>query len=96
MEEKKEKENFWLTVATFIVNKRKAIYVLFFIAVIYSVASMNKVSVNQDITKYLPADSETNRGLSLMEEQFLTYGSARVMVSNITYTRAEELVEYLE
>ena len=68
MEEKKEKENFWLTVATFIVNKRKAIYVLFFIAVIYSVASMNKVSVNQDITKYLPADSETNRGLSLMEE----------------------------
>ncbi|MFR6328042.1 MAG: hypothetical protein ACLUOI_03975 [Eisenbergiella sp.] len=76
MEEKKEKGNFWLTVATFIVNKRKAIYVLFFIAVIYSVASMNKVSVNQDITKYLPADSETNRGLSLMEEQFLTYGSA--------------------
>lgn len=74
MEEKKEKGNFWLTVATFIVNKRKAIYVLFFIAVIYSVASMNKVSVNQDITKYLPADSETNRGLSLMEEQFLTYG----------------------
>ena len=57
---------------------------------------MNKVSVNQDITKYLPADSETNRGLSLMEEQFLTYGSARVMVSNITYTRAEELVEKLE
>lgn len=49
-----------------------------FIAVIYSVASMNKVSVNQDITKYLPADSETNRGLSLMEEQFLTYGSARL------------------
>lgn len=30
MEEKKEKGNFWLTVATFIVNKRKAIYVLFF------------------------------------------------------------------
>ena len=36
MEEKQEKEkgNFWLTVATFIVNKRKAIYVLFFIAII--------------------------------------------------------------
>ena len=61
MEEKKEKGNFWLTVATFIVNKRKAIYVLFFIAIIYSVVSVNKVSVNQDITKYLPADSETNR-----------------------------------
>ena len=96
MEEKKEKGNFWLTVATFIVNKRKAIYVLFFIAIIYSVVSVNKVSVNQDITKYLPADSETNRGLNLMEEQFLTYGSARVMVSNITYTDAQKLVDELE
>lgn len=96
MEDKKEKGNFWLTAATFIVNKRKAIYVLFFIAIIYSVVSINKVSVNQDITKYLPADSETNRGLSLMEEQFLTYGSARVMVSNITYSRAEGLVGKLE
>lgn len=96
MEEKREKGNFWLTVATFIVNKRKAIYVLFFIAIIYSVVSVNKVSVNQDITKYLPADSETNRGLNLMEEQFLTYGSARVMVSNITYTDAQKLVDELE
>ena len=96
MEEKKEKGNFWLTVATFIVNKRKAIYVLFFIAIVYSVVSVSKVSVNQDITKYLPADSETNRGLNLMEEQFLTYGSARVMVSNITYTEAEKLVDGLE
>ena len=85
MEEKKEKGNFWLTVATFIVNKRKAIYVLFFIAIIYSVVSVNKVSVNQDITKYLPADSETNRGLNLMEEQFLTYGSARVMAVSYTH-----------
>ena len=58
MEEKKEKGNFWLTVATFIVNKRKAFLVLFAIACIYCAACMNKVSVNQDITKYLPADSE--------------------------------------
>ena len=35
MEEKKEKGNFWLTVATFIVNKRKAFLVLFAIACIY-------------------------------------------------------------
>ena len=32
----------------------------------------------------------------LMEEQFLTYGSARVMVSNITYTDAQKLVDELE
>ena len=72
MEEKKEKGNFWLTVATFIVNKRKAFLVLFAIACIYCAACMNKVSVNQDITKYLPADSETRIGLTLMDEQFMT------------------------
>ena len=52
MEEKQEKEkgNFWLTVASFIVNKRKAIEILFVLAMIYSVLSINKVQVNQDIT----------------------------------------------
>lgn len=94
--EKKEKGNFWLTVATFIVNKRKAIEILFVLAIIYSVLSANKVQVNQDITSYLPADSETRRGLSLMEEQFTTYGSAKIMVSNITYDQAEVLVDKLE
>ena len=96
MEEKKEKGNFWLTVATFIVNKRKAFLVLFAIACIYCAACMNKVSVNQDITKYLPADSETRIGLTLMDEQFMTYGSARIMVSNITWQDADALVEKLE
>ena len=98
MEEKQEKEkgNFWLTVVSFIVNKRKAIEILFVLAMIYSVLSINKVQVNQDITSYLPADSETRIGLSLMEEQFTTYGSAKVMVSNITYAQAEDLVDDLE
>ena len=66
MEEKQEKEkgNFWLTVASFIVNKRKAIEILFVLAIIYSVLSINKVQVNQDITSYLPADSETDRAVT--------------------------------
>lgn len=96
MEEKKEKGNFWLTVANFIVNKRKAFLVLFAIACVYCAFCMNKTTVNQDITKYLPADSETRIGLTLMEEQFTTYGSARIMVSNITWSDADALVTNLE
>ena len=69
--EEKQKGNFWLTAATFIVNKRKAIEILFILAIIYSVLSINKVQVNQDITSYLPADSETRQGLSIMDEQFV-------------------------
>lgn len=96
MKEEKKKGNFWLAVATFIVNKRKAIEVLFVIAIIYSIFSINKVQVNQDITSYLPAESETRTGLSLMDEEFVTYGSAKVMVSNITYDKAEALSEKIK
>lgn len=98
MEEKEEKKsgNFWLTVATFIVNKRKAILILFVFAIIYSVLSVNKVNINQDITSYLSEETETRRGLTTMDEEFITYSSARVMVGNITYQDAEALVETLE
>lgn len=82
--------------ATFIVNKRKAIEILFVLAIIYSVLCINKVQVNQDITSYLPADSETRQGLSIMDEQFMTYGSAKVMLANVTFNQADSLVDSLE
>lgn len=95
-QEKKKKGNLWLTVATFIVNKRKAIEILFVLAIIYSVLCINKVQVNQDITSYLPADSETRQGLSIMDEQFMTYGIAKVMLANVTFNQADSLVDSLE
>lgn len=95
-QEKKKKGNLWLTVATFIVNKRKAIEILFVLAIIYSVLCINKVQVNQDITSYLPADSETRQGLSIMDEQFMTYGSAKIMLANVTFNQADSLVDSLE
>lgn len=95
-QEKKKKGNLWLTVATFIVNKRKAIEILFVLAIIYSLLCINKVQVNQDITSYLPADSETRQGLSIMDEQFMTYGSAKVMLANVTFNQADSLVDSLE
>lgn len=95
-QEEKKKGNLWFTVATFIVNKRKAIEILFVLAIIYSVLCINKVQVNQDITSYLPADSETRQGLSIMDEQFMTYGSAKVMLANVTFNQADSLVDSLE
>ena len=95
-QEEKKKGNLWLTVATFIVNKRKAIEILFVLAIIFSVLCINKVQVNQDITSYLPADSETRQGLSIMDEQFMTYGSAKVMLANVTFNQADSLVDSLE
>lgn len=96
MNEEKKEGNFWLTLANFIVDKRKAIEILFVVAIIFSIASVNKVEVNQDITSYLPAESETKRGLTIMEDEFVTYGIARVMVSNVTYEQADEITKQIE
>lgn len=89
---KDEGNSFWYSVANFIVNKRKAIELLFVFAIVYSLICMNKVKVNQDITSYLPAESETRVGLSTMEEEVTTYGSAKIMLTNVTYEQAEEFV----
>ena len=82
-------------IAGFIVDKRKAFYLVFLAAVIFCGASINKVVINSDITSYLPADTETRRGLTLMDEEFTTLASANVMVSNITYDHACQLSDQL-
>ena len=79
--------------ARFIVDKRKAFYLVFIAAVLFSAASINKVQINNDITSYLPAQTETRRGLTVMEEEFITLGTANIMVSNVTYQTALDLSE---
>ena len=83
-------------VARFIVDKRKAFYLVFIAAVLFCAASIDKVQVNNDITSYLPAQTETRRGLTIMDEEFITLGSANVMVSNVTYQTALDLSQRLE
>lgn len=90
---KDEGNGFWYSVANFIVNKRKAVELLFVFAIVYSLICMNRVKVNQDITSYLPADSETRVGLSTMDEEVVTYGSAKIMLTNVTYEQATEFVD---
>lgn len=91
--EKKEKQSFMEKLATLIVDKRKGFYLIFIMLIIFSFLSMNKVKINNDLTLYLPGDTETRQGINLMDEQFVTYGTARIMVCNITYEKAEELAE---
>ena len=83
-------------IAKFIVEKRIFIFVLFAGLVIYSILSIGKVRINEDITALLPADTVTRRGIVIMEEEFSTLASANVMVSNITPDRAFELQKKIE
>ena len=94
--QEKRTESPMTKVARFIVDKRQAFYLVFIAAFVFCAASINKVQVNNDITSYLPAQTETRRGLTIMDEEFITLGSANVMVSNVTYQTALDLSHKLE
>jgi len=89
-----ENENgFMLKVATFIVDKRNLFFLLFAIAAIFSAIASGLVKVEDSLPAYLPDSFETSVGLDLMEKEFTTYGSAKVMVSNIVYDAADKIAE---
>lgn len=82
--------------AAFIVDKRNLFFLLYTFALAFSVVSTGWVEVENDITTYLPAETETRRGLTVMNDSFVTYGTARVMVSNVSYRTAEALCAEIE
>ena len=83
-----QQETFMVRLATFIVDKRNLFFLLAVILLIFSAVARNWVEVESDLTFYLPEDSETKQALNVMEDQFTTYGTAEVMVENITYDAA--------
>lgn len=96
MEEQKPKGSGMEKIATFIVDKRNLFFLLYAFALIFSIVATGWVKVENDITTYLPEDTETRQGLTVMNDNFVTYGTARVMVSNVTYETAENICSDLE
>ena len=96
MEEQKPKGSGMEKIATFIVDKCNLFFLLYAFALIFSIVATGWVKVENDITTYLPEDTETRQGLTVMNDNFVTYGTARVMVSNVTYETAENICSDLE
>lgn len=99
MEEKKERKfqgNIMMQISSIIVNKWKAFLVFFGLAFVFSVACISKVLVNNELTDYLPETTETRQGLDIMNEEFTTFGSAKIMVTNIAYDKALEIAGKME
>ena len=94
--EKKGKGSFWEKMATFIVDKRNIFFLFFIAASIFCVISTAWVKTNDDITAYLPEETETRQGLDIMDREFVTYATARVMVENVTLDRALALKDEIE
>ena len=93
MQPEKKTETPMTKLARFIVDKRKAFFLIFIAALIFCGASINKVQVNNDITSYLPPETETRRGLTLMDQEFITLGTAYFVyfIANFHYLIVFEL-----
>ena len=87
--------NFMTSLATFIVDKRNLFFLIVILGFVFSLFSTGWVQVENSLAEFLPDDSESRQGLTIMEDQFVTYGTAEVMVANITLTEAQVLYEEL-
>ena len=94
-EHEKPQIDFMHKLARQIVERRNLVFLFVILAAIFTVFSVRWVKVETDMTTYLPKTSETRMGLDIMDEQFTTYGSADVMVANITPAEADELSDRL-
>ncbi|WP_317853877.1 efflux RND transporter permease subunit [Chakrabartyella piscis] len=84
------------TIAKFIVSKRNLFFLIFTLLAVGSVYGATLTQVENDLVGYLPEDSGTSIGLDLMDEHFVTYATAKVMVSNVDFATAETLATAIE
>ena len=91
----KKSESFFDRLAAFIVDKRNMMFLLYIFAFIFCIFSMGWVDVENDVTVYLPEDTETRQGLVAMNENFAAPASAQVMVSNISLETAQAIADRL-
>ena len=94
--QKEKSNNIMVKIATFIVDKRRAFYLIFGVAAVLCAIGMTKVQVNNDISSYLPKETETRMGLTLMDNEFVTYDTEKILVTTITPEIAEKLARKME
>ena len=92
-EKSKSNDSFMMKLATFIVDKRNLFFLITLILIIFSAFSRNWVEVENELSFYLPENAETKQGLDIMEDQLVTFGSAQVMIANISLENAETVAD---
>ena len=91
MAHNKANNNAFEKIATFIVEKRTLFFLLYIFGLVFCLFSMSWVNIENDVTTYLSEDTEIRQGLEAMNANYVTPGTARVMVSNITLDTAQKL-----
>ena len=96
MDEKAEQSSFMIKVATFIVDRRNLFFLLFVMGIVFSLISSGWVEVENSLEEYLPETTETKQGIELMDEEFVSYGTAKIMVTNIDFETADKIATRIE
>lgn len=85
-----------VAICSFIVDKRNLFFLIYILLIIFSLFSQNWVSVENDLSAYLSEDTETKQAMNLMESEYTTFGSAKVMVSNLSLREAFSVYDIIK
>ena len=94
-EKKKHSSNLLYKISEGIVDKRRLIFLIVFLLVVFSVIAMGWVEVESDLTSFLPDNSPSREGVEIMNEEFVMPGTAQIMVANVTLGEALGIYERL-
>ena len=85
-------------ITDFIIDKRYIILFLFTIFTIVAAVTSKDVSINHDISKYLPDTSETRIGKNIMEEEFANTETSNlnIMFRHLKEEEKESIKQELE
>lgn len=90
-----EKKSFLIKIGDFITNYRYFLLVLFLGLSVFCFININNVRINNSIVSYLPDDTETKQGLDIMDKEFESLSTIKLMVSDVSIEEANRLMTEL-
>lgn len=93
---RKSSGGFMHRLSEIIVDKRNIIFIAILICLAFSAISMGWVGVQNDLTSFLPAKSDSKAGVDIMMDEFTLFGSAQIMIANISLDKAWEIKATIE
>ena len=86
-------------IAGFLFEHKIKVIILYTAILIVSLLLMPLVRVNYDLSKYLPKNSNTQKAIDILEEEFHNPGNAEIIVENVAINRGmtiKELIKSIE
>ncbi|MGM9877506.1 MAG: RND family transporter [Bacilli bacterium] len=95
MTKKNNNKGFLVKLGDFITNFRYHLLILFLGLTIFCFININNVDINDSIVSYLPDNTETKKGIDIMQREFGSFDTIKLMVSNISIDDANNLSKEL-